>query len=258
MELPPKMQFTIVSHYGKKEGQLLDLIRKLQDLIASNLFSAFQAYEINQVHGTLVGLEGCFDWRVHQTAIRNYNYYKICNETRYVDFAALLAFLQADSIAPISIRIGGYKPATRYGFQGRDENAFERSFSAYGQIAVAMGWPLYAKDRGYPLNQLRTSFNKFNVLHKEHKPDTNNHDDAFYFVLGRIDRAFVTKTQIKDLQESLRQIMSQMQPIDFQISKDTMNIVGYLDSQVPLRTSRVFKFDDLSPERLACLYPKCP
>ena len=52
------MQLTLVSHYGPKPPTLARLIIELQQLLAQQLGTSFVPYALEQVHATVVGLEG--------------------------------------------------------------------------------------------------------------------------------------------------------------------------------------------------------
>src|ERR1700730_3315003 len=101
--IPGRMQLTLVSHYGRKEPRLADLIRRTQDVLSENLKSSFRPYQMDQVHGTIVGLEG------HHVSggIRNRNWAEL-GEQRRVDYAKLLNFLRGHDFPTLDIQLGGY------------------------------------------------------------------------------------------------------------------------------------------------------
>ena len=97
LELPGQMQVTLVAHYGHKPAELAQLIADLQDMLASPLRSAFQPYQVGQVHGTLIGLEG---YRVGGK-VRNDELQLL------VDLEKLLSFVRSE-IPSIKVRVGGF------------------------------------------------------------------------------------------------------------------------------------------------------
>lgn len=246
--IPNRMQVTLVSFHGEKPDQFVKLVRDCQDKLLESLKSAFLPYHIDQVHGTIVGLEG---WRFAER-IQNKNSLDLQGETRLVDPAALLEFLRSDSFPSIPVVIGGYQNGIEYGFLSRDTHPYVRSFAFRGDIAVAMGWP---RERSKPLDKLRRQFDTLNVLHKEH-PTKNAEDDDYYFVLGRVDRRFADDSLLKQTAETMRQFLaSRSTPVT--LSLDTLSIVAYLDTQLPLGTSSRFRVMDgnLDANSLLELYP---
>jgi hypothetical protein len=246
--VPNRMQVTLVSFHGDKPSQFATLIRNCQNKLLEWLKSAFLPYHLDQVHGTIVGLEG---WRFAEK-IQNKNFLDLRNETRLVDPAALLEFVRSDKFPSIPLFIGGYRSGVDYGFESREKDPYERSFSFQKDIAVAMGWPT---ERSKPLNTLRRQFTTVNVLHKEH-PTTHAVDDDYYFVLGRVDRRFANDTLLEDAAESIRGLLaSEVTPIT--LSRNALSIVAYFDTQLPLGTSCRFSVTDgeLDASALLDLYP---
>jgi len=52
------LRATIVAYYGRKPPQFLDFLVRVQARIGSALGAAFEPYEPQQIHATIVGLEG--------------------------------------------------------------------------------------------------------------------------------------------------------------------------------------------------------
>ena len=131
------MQLTFVSHYGPKPAPFVEKIRLLQSMIAEQLGGRFEPYTVEQVHGTVIGLEGARS----ETRIRNENFRRFRGTERFIDFQGLLDFLRTRPESDSDVRIGGYDLACDYGFTSSGQHPFLRSFSIRGEIAVAMGWP---------------------------------------------------------------------------------------------------------------------
>ncbi|MBW4521912.1 MAG: hypothetical protein KME16_19690 [Scytolyngbya sp. HA4215-MV1] len=242
------MQVTLVSFYGEKPDPFVNLIRDCQDKLLESLKSAFLPYHLDQVHGTIVGLEG---WRVAEK-IQNQNFLSLRGETRLVDPSGLLTFLRSSDYPTFNIDIGGYEEGKDYGFLSREKHPHERSFSFRGEIAVAMGWP---KEQSKPLDQLRRQFNVVNVLHKEHVTQSAE-DNDYYFVLGRIDRRVIDDQRLEATADSMRRYLAS-RSISVTIDRDALSIVAYLDTQLPLDTSSRFPIMDsnLDARVLLELYP---
>src|SRR3974390_1879197 len=97
--LPGKMEVTLVSFYGEKPSEVTQLMIYLQDLLASALSAGFRPYQLEQVHGTIVGLEG----RRSGTTILN------SVSGLPVDPSDLLSFLRNSEFPSIRVRVDGYR-----------------------------------------------------------------------------------------------------------------------------------------------------
>ena len=250
LELPGQMQVTLVSFYGEeKPAELAQLIISLQDMLASALGSGFRAYELRQVHGTLVGIEG---YRVG-TAIQN------LNSGLQVDARSLLSFIRSDDFPSIQVRVGGYQHHKEFPFKSRGMHPYLRSFSVQGDIAVATGWPI---NSGFPnsIDDLRRRFDsELNVRHKYHRRQ-DDRDNDFFFALGRIDRRRTDALQLQGVVEQARSSLAGLDGVLATVSADTLRLVAYLDPQLPTETSAWFAIKDpaLTAERFLALYPPVP
>ena len=246
-----QMQTTLVAFYGTKPESFSRLIRLCQERISQSLRHGFIPYQVEQVHATLVGLEGC---RIGDTIV-NKNFLDHRGERRLMNFSALLELLRSKQFPHIQLRIGGYKAGENLGFDSRGKHPYERSFAIRGETAVAMGWPV---NRSRPLDCLRRSFTEVNVLHKEHRTETDV-DDDFYFVLGRVDKRVATDEGIKEVHDELRQMLANIKPVELLLTPESLSIVAYLDTQLPLNTSRVFDLmkSGVDGPTLVRLYPAC-
>lgn len=246
LRIPGHMQLTLVSHYGEKDPDLADLIHLLQMRLGSLLPGVFRPYQLEQVHGTIVGLEGCGT----RAAVRNEN------SGQSMDVKGLLAYLSQE-LHPIDVRIGGYRHISNFPFNSRGLHPYLRSFSIQGEIAVAMGWSMESDAVNRPLDGLRREFIRFGVRHKWHKSD-DDVDDDFFFVLGRIDRRRVTAATRDAVAEEMRMLLAGHSGTTIRISNDTLRLVGYLDSQLPLETSCWYSIEEPEiRETVATIYPQC-
>jgi hypothetical protein len=254
MEIPGWMQATLVAYYGDKTGNLLDMIRACQNKLSELLLASFRPYELEQVHGTIIGLEGC---RVGDS-IRNENFRKFRKEERLMSPEKLLEFLRSDEFTSFKIRVGGYRHHLDYGFLSRSKHPYLRSFSIQGEIAVAMGWPFDGDSFPDVLDKLRYRFNDLNVLHAWHRKQ-GDIDNDFYFVLGRVDRRFLSDVQIQRVEEEMRLFLAGINTLIFPIDKAALSIVGFLDTQLPIQTSCSFRITDqtLNASKFLSLYPSC-
>lgn len=246
------MQATLVSHYGVKVKPFSEMIQSCQNMLSELLPYAFLPYELEQVHGTIVGLEG---FRKGQGII-NFHFKALRQEEKTVQYVELLNFLRSERFPNFKVRIGGFRHERNYGFLSQNSHPFLRSFSIRNDIAVAMGWPIDAS--GFPdlLDQLRRRFNEFNVLHRWHRtPDEIDND--YYFVLGRVDRSQLNHTNIETAEQQMRLFLSEQSEITIPINNTVLSIVGYLDTQLPKQNSCSFSItdDSLDESMLSALYP---
>ena len=247
LELPGQMQVTLVAHYGHKPAELAQLIADLQDMLASPLRSAFQPYQVGQVHGTLIGLEG---YRVGGK-VRN-------DESQLlVDLEKLLSFVRSE-IPSIKVRVGGYRHNQEFPFSSRGMHPYIRSFSVQQEIAVAIGWPV---DYSNSIDDLRWRFAEvLNVRHKWHK-QVGDCDNDFFFALGRVDHQRTDTTQLQGVAEQVRSSLAERDGVLLTIGVDTLRFVAYRDTRLPLETSCWFAVTgekSLTAERLLALYPNKP
>jgi len=245
------MQVTLVSHYGPKSGKVLELVRVCQETLSKNLGAAFRPYEVEQVHGTIIGLEG---QQVGNT-IQNQNSEKIALPNCAVDPNRLLQFLRTGLVSSLEIRVGGFRHDVNWGFTSQGSHPYLRSFSIQKEIAVAIGWPVQEGAFPLTLDGMRRSFNSLNVVHKWHQKP-GDVDNDFFFALGRVDRRFVSDTQVHAVEEHIRVLLAGLKDTTFPVNRNTLSIVGYLDAQLPAATSCSFAINDpeLNPTRLLDLY----
>ena len=243
-----KMQATLVAFYGKKNNDLEAFISACQNKILETIGSSFLPYSLEQVHGTIIGLEG---YRIADK-IKNANFESYLRQTRLVDPSALLEFIRSDDFPLIDVKIGGYLPSGQC-FESRSQDPYERSFSVQGNSLVAMGWPTVAPEGQTILDDCRRSFNKVNALHKWHRTPTEI-DDDFYFVLGQVRE--LQKDPKEQLIESMRQFLSIEITIDVTVGRNSLSIIGYLDTQLPTSISHVFPVmgSGLTPKTFLNLY----
>ena len=256
MEVPGLMQFTLVAFYGPKPQPFSNLLRSCQDKLAKLLRSSFHPYDIEQIHGTLVGLEG---FRERELII-NQNFAEHRGQRLNMDLDAILQLLRSSHLLPMKIHIGGFKPYKDYGFTSRGQHPYVRTFTIQDRAAVVMGWPVFTKHDPAPLDRLRQSFQAVNVLHKFHKR-SENVDNDFFFVIGRVDRSpQENEFDIQEAEHVIREHLAGLQPFQVHLDLAQLFVVGYLDTQLPVSTSCWFKVDDLKDEqilsRIALLYPE--
>jgi hypothetical protein len=241
------MQLTLVAHYGDKPPALADLVRYLQRQLRDLFGQAFRSYELEQVHGTVIGLEGCrFGGRLTNQHSRS-----------PMNLHGVLEFLRSSRLQPIRVQIGGYEPSGEYPFRSRNAHPYLRSFSIQDDIAVAMGWPNDGGRFPNSLDRLRRAFQEYGVRHKWHRTD-DEIDNDFFFVLGTIDSRRTDPAALESLTHVVRSELAAHGETFIEINRDTLRLVGYSDPQLARGTSSWYGLDepDLAA-KLAVLYPDC-
>lgn len=229
------MDVTLVAYYGDKPPLITKLISDAINKISRRLGQGFVPYSLQQVHGTIIGLEG----RRAGKHIINTNYAKLQNERRSVDLKAAFQILKKKSLLPIEVTMGGFIDGGPYSFTSRGAVPYMRSFSVQGTNTVVMGWPYINGKYTKSLDKLRRAFNAVNILHKYHASPTSE-DNDFYFVLGNIVNEKVDQIQLLEAQGHLRSYFASLKPVSIPISCDCLRVVAYIDEILTPETSCSF------------------
>ena len=237
-------QLSLVAFFGDKKQhypELWNLLEKLQCVIETSLGKEnFSRYEEPRVHGTIIGLEGDRDGGT----IWNRNCLEMQRTQSAMNLPSLLDFILNDNnpFLPVSIKVGGFKKTVTYPFSSRGHTPYFRSFSIQGEIAVAMGWPVKNNLYTSGIDNLRRSFNQFNVLHKYH--NTNKaYDNDFFFVLGKVSPGLNEKV-LNACQNQIREILACNDLAPILITKDQLNIVAYPEGDTQLKNAAVINLDE--------------
>jgi hypothetical protein len=241
------MQVTLVAHYGAKPSALSVLIRQLQQRLQDLLGEGFHSYELEQVHGTVIGLEGC-----HLGSVVRNEYSGLP-----MDLTGLVEFLRGPRLRSIQIQVGGYQPGGEYAFRSRQAHPYLRSFSIQRDSALAMGWPIKQGDFTNSLEQLRREFQEFGVRHKWHRTSSEI-DNDFFVVLGKVNPETTDAAALESSTGIIRSELASYGKTLVEINRTTLRLVGYWDRQLPLDTSRWYELDE--PDlvaKLENLYSDC-
>ena len=155
-----------VACYGPKAGPLRDLLAGVQAVIAEHVGGAFRPYTLEQVHATLIALNG-----VHADgALVNEYFLEHAGERREMDLPRVMDILARRFATPLRVRVGGFLPGQEIPFTSRGQHLSERSFSVQGEAFVLVGWPAgsLAGTGGRPLDELRREMNAAGLLHRYH------------------------------------------------------------------------------------------
>ena len=247
------MNLSLVSFYGDKPVQLINLIKKLQTLLTNQLIKdKFVPYQLEQIHGTIIGCEGYKT----EVGVINKWFYERREETRYVNFPGLINYLQHQASLPLTIRFGGCDRNTDYNFLSRNQHLYHRSFQlqpADNQtIPVLIGWSWSNNSVSLAINNLRRQLQQFNLLHKYHA--TPNHiDNDFYLRLGTIN-AKLTSAEIEAISIEIRNWLEAQPALYIPITINDLAFAQYQDLTLATATTKIFPVAKITPSQLEQLY----
>jgi hypothetical protein len=171
-----------VALYGAKGGPLREFLTGVQGLIAEQVGDDFRPYSLEQIHGTLIALNGVR----HPGTGLVVNEYFLSHRgvSAEMDLPRAMDILGRSFTRPLRVRFGGVLPGQRVPFTSRGQHVSDRGFSVQGDAFVVIGWPVASLAGGGPaLDELRRDMNVANVLHKYHYRD-GDVDDDLYLVVG--------------------------------------------------------------------------
>jgi hypothetical protein len=169
-----------VAFYGPKADRLRELLTGVQALIAEHVGGDFRPYTLEQVHATLIALNGV---RADGTIVNEY-LLEHAGERREMDLPRVMGILARRFAAPLRVRIGGFRPGQATLFTSRGQHLAERTFSVQGEAFVLVGWPADSlAGAGLPLDELRREMNAAGVLHRYHARAADI-DNDLHLVVG--------------------------------------------------------------------------
>jgi hypothetical protein len=169
-----------VAFYGPKAGRLRELVSGVQDLIASHVGHDFLPYTHEQVHATLIALNGVRDGG---TVINEYML-EFAGRRREMDLPRAMDVLARRFATPLPVRIGGFRPDQAPPFTSRGQHPAQRSFSVQDRAFVLVGWPAASiAGDGQPLDELRREMNAAGLLHRYHARP-GDVDNDLHMVVG--------------------------------------------------------------------------
>ena len=169
-----------VAFYGPKAGRLRELVAGVQDLIASHVGRDFRPYTHEQVHATLIALNGVRDGG---TVVNEYML-ELAGQRREMDLPRVMDILARRFATPLPVRIGGFRPDQAPPFTSRGQHPAQRSFSVQDRAFVLVGWPAASiAGDGRPLDDLRREMNAAGLLHRYHA-SPGDVDNDLHMVVG--------------------------------------------------------------------------
>lgn len=233
------MSLTLVAFFGDKPPALTRLFDTAIRLLLDELGNGFKPYTLEQIHATLIGLEG---FRLDRQ-LMNRNLMAVNQQPGAMDLKAALQLLCDPSLMPFELTLGGYQSAVHYPFVSRGQTPYQRSLSVHGDSVVTMAWPYTEGEYSLALDRLRRSFNPVNILHKYHDLAASVDNDLF-FVLGRINVRAIERERLSRAQQRLRDFFAGNEPVKVELNRDRLKIIAYQDASLPSSTSRVFSLDE--------------
>jgi hypothetical protein len=234
------LNLTLVALYGPKPQALADLILEIQAGLSDQLGDAFNPYAMEQIHATLIGLEG---YRT-EAGILNSNLLETGVAPGPMDLDGLFCFLLNTPLLPMHIRIGGFQRHAAYPLTSRGQHLYARSFVLHRREAVVIGWPVTNDKYPMSLDRLRRHCTDYNVLHKYHL-DGADVDNDLFIVLGRLRRERILPKEYNSVANCMRELLSSRQPLDFTIGVDTLSVVAYDDRSLPTSLSRMYPLSEI-------------
>jgi hypothetical protein len=219
----PAELITAVALYGAKTGDLKNLLETVQALLSERLRGRFRPYTLDQIHGTVIRLDGVADAQAGH--IVNQRYLEVTGIPRAMDHARALEILAAHLTPPLSIRIGGYGPGTVATFTSRGQHPHERMFSVQGDAFIVVGWPVSTVANGVtpgPLDDLRRAMNDANIVHWYHRSLTDI-DNDFHLVIGHHNGA--SRHETKEAVSAVRAYLAQ-HPVQVEVGADQIAIIA--------------------------------
>ena len=242
---------TLVALYGDKPSPLSQLIANIQNYLTK--LPKFTPYQIEQVHGTVIGCEGL----KKREGIISQWFYLNRHEIRYLDCGSWLEYLQNSNFFPLNICFGGYKLDRDYNFLSRAQHPYNRSFQLQKidnttYIPVLIGWPKRDGLITLELDNLRRDAQKFNFLHKYH--DTADRiDNDFYLRLGSINDSLSTD-RVATIEHHFRQILTKRAALTISLSPKNLAFARYRDLSLPMMRTQIIPLQAITREQLVSLY----
>src|SRR5262249_57902178 len=124
-----------VAFYGPKAGRLRELLTGVQALIAEHVGGDFRPYTLEQVHATLIALNGV---REGGTIVNEY-LLEHAGVRREMDLPRVMDILARRFAAPLRVRIGGLRPGPAVPLTSPGRGPAERGLSRPGGGLVVLG-----------------------------------------------------------------------------------------------------------------------
>jgi hypothetical protein len=214
---------TAVALYGTKTGAFRSVLETVQAIVGQQLGGGFRPYTLDQIHGTVIRLDGARD--TENGLIVNQRYFEYSGTPRAMDHARASEILAACLTPPLSIRVGGFSPDTPVMFSSRGQHPYERTFSVQGDAFVLMGWPVSTVLNGIssrPLDDLRRKMNDANIMHWYHESSTDI-DNDLHLVIGHHN--WPSEHDVREAVHCARAYLAQ-HPVQIEVGVDQIVVIA--------------------------------
>jgi hypothetical protein len=208
-----------VAFYGPKAGPLRELLTAVQAMIAAQIGPAFLPYSLEQIHATLIALDGDRD------AGTVVNTFYLIHQGRRVEMnlPQAMDILARRFEHPLRVRLGGFAAGQQVPFTSRGWPPFDRAFSVQGNAFVLVGWPVASlTGPDTPLDDLRREMNEANVLHRYHASE-GAVDNDLHLVVGH--HADAPAGALARAEATVRDQLA-AHPVEFEIGIDDIKVVA--------------------------------
>jgi hypothetical protein len=185
----PDLIVTAVAFYGPKSGALKELAGTVQAILRGHLGGGFRPYTLDQVHGTVIRLDGFTDPRTG--SVVSLHYQDGAGARPPMDHTRAQEILAAHLTPPLRIRVGGFRAGQEAAFSSRGQHPYDRSFALSRDAFVLMGWPEETIRHGtavLPLDDLRRDMSQANIPHWYHD-GPGDVDNDLHLVVGHLTTA---------------------------------------------------------------------
>jgi hypothetical protein len=210
-----------VAFYGPKAGPLRELLTGVQAMTAAEIGPAFLPYSLEQIHATLIALDG--DRDAGTGTVVNTFYLIHAGRRVEMNLPQAMDILARRFEHPLRVRLGGFAAGQQVPFTSRGWHLFDRAFSVQGNAFVLVGWPVASlTGPDTPLDDLRREMNTANVLHRYH-PGEEAVDNDLHLVVGH--HAGATAGALARAEAAVRDQLA-AHPVEIEIGIDDIKVVA--------------------------------
>jgi hypothetical protein len=236
-------QVTLIAHYGQKPRVFENYVgRCWQHILQSPLRRFFSPYHMNQVHGTIIGMEKLIGY----SEPFNANLWRESGERKVMGFAKLLQIARED--IRFRIRFGGFTPHdTSIDSFGKTPYVRSIQFQWAQRKVTIMGWHHEEGDfsRYTELWKLRKRIeDDCNVKHRY------SNDNDFFMVIGELvnleslsdEELSQLKQEGERLEQTVREELATdpKLKIDLEIDSGTIFVTQYKEETLALSSTRAY------------------
>jgi hypothetical protein len=249
-------QVTLVAFYGQKRQNFRNLINAIfSEIEQSPLGSNFEPYQMNQIHGTLVGMEKM----AGSEEFYNFNIWEKEGRKEEMNFKHI--YSNVALFFPVNIQFGGFNEDYK-GFSSLGGIPFNRTFeiSWTSKKVILIGWSMAEGKKVADKKLLEAR----ETLQDQHniRPKMDN-DNDLYMVIGEFqnlellpEKALATlKESGKKLERSIRNKLAENKE-ELILSTEDLFYVQYESRTLDYNTSKAWSIEKVqnNPDFLKGLY----